>query len=224
MSTRTTRVLPTVQPIVPVIGSPPLKDPAWVYEPKFDGFRGVLYVSQGKAYFRSKNGSVLRRFAELAERVRVHLPVREAILDGEIVALDDEGRQDFRALLGGGSHGWLHYAAFDLLWSGARDLSRHSLTVRKRQLEDIIPETNPSLSRMLVVEGDGRDLFEAVQRLDLEGIIAKRKADSYSSRAVWYKIKNPSYTQLEGRGELFQRRASPGVRNLPELVSRTSHR
>jgi bifunctional non-homologous end joining protein LigD len=222
MSTRTARALPTVQPIVPIIGSPPLRDPAWVYEPKFDGFRGVLYLSQGKCYFRSKKGNVLRRFAELADRVRGQLPVREAILDGEIVALDDEGRQDFRALLSGS--GWLHYAAFDLLWVGGRDLSRQSLTVRKRQLEDLIPETNPSLSRMLVVDGDGRELFEAVQRLDLEGIIAKRKADTYSSRALWYKIRNPSYTQVEGRGELFQRRTSPGVRNLPELVASGNHR
>jgi bifunctional non-homologous end joining protein LigD len=204
MTTRTVRTLPTVQPIVPIIGSPPLQDPAWIYEPKFDGFRGLLYLSHGKCYFRSKKGNVLRRFAELADRVRAALAVREAILDGEIVALDSEGRQDFRALLAG--RGWLHYAAFDLVWIGGRDLSRQSLTVRKRRLEELIPETNPSLSRMLTVDGDGRDLFDAVQRLDLEGIIAKRKADTYSSRAVWYKLKNPSYTQAEGRGELFERR------------------
>ena len=222
MSIRTARILPTVQPIVPIIGAPPLQDPAWLYEPKFDGFRGILYVSQGKCYFRSEQGNILRRFAELAERVGGQLPAREAILDGEIVALDDEGRQDFRALLSG--RGWLHYAAFDLLWLGGRDLSRQSLTVRKRHLEGLIPETNPSLSRMLVVDGDGRDLLEAVQRLDLEGIIAKRKADTYSSRALWYKVKNPSYTQVEGRGELFQRRIPTGARALAELVISESNR
>jgi ATP-dependent DNA ligase len=206
MSTRTNRILPTVQPIVPIIGSPPLTDPAWIYEPKFDGFRGVLYLTQGRCYFRSKRGNVLRRFAELADRVRDTLPVREAILDGEIVALDDQGRQDFRGLLAG--RGWLHYAAFDVVWLKGRDLSRHSLTVRKRGLEDLIPESNPTVSRMLSVDGNGRELFEAVQRLDLEGIIAKRKADTYSSYAVWYKVKNPTYTQAEGRGELFARHAS----------------
>lgn len=204
MSTRTARILPTVQPIVPITGAPPLRDAAWLYEPKFDGFRGVFYLTAGRCWFRSKRGNVLRRFTELADRVRAQLPVREAILDGEVVALDDEGRQDFRALLGG--RGWLHYAAFDLLWIGGRDLSRQSLTVRKRRLEELIPETNPSLSRILTADADGRELFEAVQRLDLEGIVAKRKADPYSPRTIWYKVKNPSYTQAEGRGELFERR------------------
>lgn len=206
MSTRTSRTLPTVQPIVPVSGSPPLIDQAWLYEPKFDGFRGVFYLSQGTCYFRSKRGSLLRRFAELGDRVRAKLPVREAILDGEVVALDDQGRQDFRALLAG--RGWLHYAVFDVLWINGRDLSRQSLTVRKHRLEELVPESNPTVSRMLTVDGNGRELLEAVQRLDLEGIIAKRKADTYSSHAVWYKVKNPAYTQAEGRGELFQRHAT----------------
>jgi bifunctional non-homologous end joining protein LigD len=206
MSTRTSRTLPTVQPIVPISGSPPLTDPAWLYEPKFDGFRGLFYLSQGSCYIRSKRGNLLRRFAELCDQVRAKLPVREAILDGEVVALDDQGRQDFRALLAG--RGWLHYAVFDVLWINGRDLSRQSLTVRKRRLEDLVPESNPTMSRMLTVDGDGRELLEAVQRLDLEGIIAKRKADTYSSHAVWYKVKNPAYTQAEGRGELFQRHAT----------------
>jgi ATP-dependent DNA ligase len=52
MSTRTSRTLPTVEPIVPIVGAPPLQDPAWVYEPKFDGFRGVLYLSRGSCYIR----------------------------------------------------------------------------------------------------------------------------------------------------------------------------
>lgn len=59
---------------------------------------------------------------------------------------------------------------------------------------------------MLAVEEHGRELYEAAQRLDLEGIVAKRKADPYSSRTVWYKVKNPAYTQAEGRGDLFERR------------------
>jgi ATP-dependent DNA ligase len=49
----------------------------------------------------------------------------------------------------------------------------------------------------------GRDLFDAAQRLDLEGIVAKRKVDPYSAGTTWYKIKNQAYTQMEGRGDLF---------------------
>jgi ATP-dependent DNA ligase len=59
------------------------------------------------------------------------------------------------------------------------------------------------LSRVFAVEGRGRDLFGAAERLDLEGIVAKRKVDAYAPTTVWYKVKNRAYTQMEGRGELF---------------------
>ena len=173
MSPRTTRTLPTTEPVVPMLGSPPLHDRAWLYEPKFDGFRGVLYLSGNECYIRSKRGNVLRRFGELAQRLRAELAVRNAILDGEVVSLDDEGRMDFRALLAG--RGWLHYAAFDVLWLNGRDLRSQALTRRKRRLEGLIPRNNATLSRVFAVEEHGRELFEAAQRLDLEGIVAKRK-------------------------------------------------
>jgi bifunctional non-homologous end joining protein LigD len=204
MSPRTTRALPTIEPIVPVSGSPPLHHPQWIYEPKFDGFRGVLYVSGRECYIRSRREKVLSRFADLALRVGAELHTREVILDGEVVALDDEGRMDFRALLAG--KGWLHYAAFDVLWLNGRDLRDQPLIKRKRRLEQLIPANNPTLSRVLAVEEHGRELFEAAQRLDLEGIVAKRTADPYSPQTVWYKVKNPAYTQAEGRGDLFERR------------------
>ena len=65
--------------------------------------------------------------------------------------------------------------------------------------------TTTVLSRVFVQER-GRDLFAAVERLDLEGIVAKRKADPYRLETVWYKIKSRTYTQGEGRWELFQKK------------------
>jgi ATP-dependent DNA ligase len=62
------------------------------------------------------------------------------------------------------------------------------------------------LLRGFAVEGRGRDLFAAAERLDLEGIVAKRKVDPYAPNTVWFKVKNRAYTQAEGRWELFQRR------------------
>jgi hypothetical protein len=121
VSPQTRKFTPTIEPIIVVPGSPPLHDPRWIYEPKFDGFRGVLYVSGRECYIRSKRGDVLSRFADLALRVGAELHARDAILDGEVVALDDEGRMDFRALLAG--KGWLHYAAFDLLRLNGKDRS-----------------------------------------------------------------------------------------------------
>jgi hypothetical protein len=70
----------------------------------------------------------------------------------------------------------------------------------EQRLEQLIPANNATLSRVLAVEEHGRQLYEAAQRLDLEGIVAKRKADPYSSQTIWYKVKNPAYTRLRGEG------------------------
>jgi ATP-dependent DNA ligase len=110
--------------------------------------------------------------------VREELPVQEAILDGEVVALDGEGRQNFRDLIAG--RGNLHYAAFDALWVEGKDLRGLPLTRRKQALTSLVPATTTIVSQVFSIEERGRDMFEAVQRLDLEGIVAKRKADCYS--------------------------------------------
>lgn len=120
MSPRVSRTLPTVEPILLTPRPDPFDDPAWLFEPKYDGYRGLLYVTRKGCHFRSKRGNVLKRFEELCYWVREELPVKEAILDGEVVALDSEGRQNFRDLLAG--RGNLHYAAFDALWIEGKDL------------------------------------------------------------------------------------------------------
>jgi bifunctional non-homologous end joining protein LigD len=102
------RTLPVVEPIVPVARGVPFDDPAWLFEPKYDGFRGLLYVTRQECHFRSKQGNVLKKFQELGYWVREELRVKEVILDGEVIALDSEGRQDFRGLLAG--RGNFHYA------------------------------------------------------------------------------------------------------------------
>jgi bifunctional non-homologous end joining protein LigD len=90
-----------------------------------------------------------------------------------------------------------------VLWLKGKDLLGLSLTRRRRALERVIPATSTVLSRVFAVEGRGRDLFGAAERLDLEGIVAKRRADPYAPTTTWYKVKNRAYTQMEGRGELF---------------------
>jgi bifunctional non-homologous end joining protein LigD len=192
-----------VEPIIPVLHPGAFDDPAWTFEPKYDGFRGMLYVTPTTCTFASKRGRLLKRFAGLAEEVRHQLRVRDIILDGEVLALDEEGRLEFHLLMR--RRGQLHFAAFDLLWLNGQDLRGMPLVIRRRRLEKLIPEPMPSLSRVLSADQDGRALFEAVQRLDLEGIVAKRKADACRPETVWYKIKSRTYTQGEGRWELFPR-------------------
>jgi ATP-dependent DNA ligase len=95
--------------------------------------------------------------AELAQGIRDEREAKDAILDGEVVSVDDEGRMDFRALLAG--KGWLHYAAFDMLGLNGEDLRHQQLYKRKRKLEQLIPASNSTLSRVLAVEEHGRELL-----------------------------------------------------------------
>jgi bifunctional non-homologous end joining protein LigD len=98
------------------------------------------------------------------------------------------------------------HAAFDPLWIDGKDLRPLLLTGRKQFLTRLIPATTTVLSQVFSIAGRGRDLYAAAERLDLEGIVAKRKADPYRPETVWYKIKSRTYTQGEGRWELFQKR------------------
>ena len=102
-------------------------------------------------------------------------------------------RQNFRDLRAG--RGNLHYAAFDALWIDGKDLRPLLLTRRKQLLTRLIPATTTIVSQVFSIEERGRDMFAAAERLDLEGIVAKCKADPYRPETVWYKIMSCSYTQ-----------------------------
>jgi ATP dependent DNA ligase domain len=101
--------------------------------------------------------------------------------------------------------GNLHYAVFDVLWLKGKDLRECPLSRRKRILSRLVKKTSTVLSPVFGVRGRGRDLFRAVERLDLEGIVAKRLADPYTPDTVWRKVRNGGYTQMEGRRDLFHR-------------------
>jgi bifunctional non-homologous end joining protein LigD len=196
--------LPTVESIIPVERPIAWNDPAWLFEPKHDGFRGLVYITPESCTIRSKRGHIFQRFGALAGPLCEVIAARTAILDGEVLAVDAEGRPEFIGLLRG--TGRLVYAAFDVLWLDGRDLRGLPLTRRKRQLESVLPYESPEVFKTIVVEEHGLALFEAIRRLDLEGIVAKRKADPYGPASPWYKVLNPGYSQKEGRGELFEGR------------------
>jgi bifunctional non-homologous end joining protein LigD len=199
MSPRT-RTLPDVQPILLTPRAEPFDHPDWLFEPKYDGFRGLFYVTRKGCHIRSKRGNHLKRFDELCHWVRDELPVREAILDGEVVALDSQGRQNFRDLLAG--RGNLHYAAFDALgqWKGsARPVARGC----KRALGKLVWATSTVLSQVFTIAERGRDRFAAAERIDLEGIVAKRKGSLRTGDGVVQDQEQGLY-QGEGRWELFQ--------------------
>jgi bifunctional non-homologous end joining protein LigD len=205
-----------IDPVRLVTRPDPFDDPDWVFEPKYDGFRGVLYATRLGCEIRSRRDFRFARFHELCDRIEQVLGGREAILDGEIVALDRQGRPVFRDLLRG--QGFFAFAAFDLLWLDGRDLRSFPLAERKARLAELLPTDTGPLYKILTVDEFGRALFQAARTMDLEGIVAKRKADEYGPVTRWYAIQNPAYSRDEGRAaadpfrrQLRSRRPAKGV-------------
>jgi bifunctional non-homologous end joining protein LigD len=147
----------------------------------------------------------MHRFAGLGDQIAASLDVADAILDGEIIATDETGRPQFYDLLRDTRAP--AYVAFDLLWLNGTDLRALPLSERRRPLQSILPKGSGSILEPLSVTGRGHRLFELMRAHDLEGIVAKRLKDGYGSRVRWLKIKNPGYSQNEGRRELFDKSA-----------------
>lgn len=196
--------LPQIEPIVLASRPDAFDDPDWLFEPKYDGFRGVVYASRLGCEIRSRRDFQFDRFGDLCSRITGVLGTREAILDGEVVALNRQGKPVFRDLLRG--QGFLAFAAFDLLWLDGRDLRPLPLAERKGLLGELLPQDTGPLYKILTLEEHGRALFSAIKKMDLEGIVAKRRADPYAPDTEWLKIKNPGYSQGEGRGDMFRPR------------------
>jgi len=102
----------------------------------------------------------------------------------------------------------VRYFAFDLLWVNGKDLRGLPLLRRKALLKRILPSRSAHLLYVRHLKGKGRWLYQRVCELDLEGIVAKHGVSVYQARrsqGMWIKIKNPQYSQKEGRHEWFDR-------------------
>jgi bifunctional non-homologous end joining protein LigD len=199
LDVRAASVLPEIEPIALATRADAFDDPEWLFEPKYDGFRGLVYASELGCEIRSRRDFGFGRFDELCNRVARVLGARQVILDGEIVALDRKGKPVFRDLLRG--EGFLAFAAFDILWLDGDDLRPLPLAERKQRLTDLLPADTGPLYKILTLEEHGRALFSAIRKMDLEGIVAKRKGDPYGSATTWYNIENRDYSQSERRGD-----------------------
>jgi bifunctional non-homologous end joining protein LigD len=131
--------------------------------------------------------------------------VQSAIIDGEIICLDKKGVSQFYSLLSG--KGEPIFYAFDLLWIDGQDLRNLPLIERKKHLARLVKSSGcKQLLYAQHIEREGKWLFAEICSRDLEGIVAKRKMGVYKDDGTgWLKIKNPAYSQAEGRQELFER-------------------
>jgi len=180
----------------------PFDDPNFLFELKQDGFRALAHFWDGKCELVSRRRNAYKSFNELRENL-AKLKVQNAVIDGEIVCLDDEGRSIFNELLF--RRGCPTFYAFDLLYLNNRDLRQLPLIERKEKLRTLIEKSAlPDVICGKYVEGRGVDLFNEICQRNLEGVVAKRKTGTYSTVSGWLKIKNPNYTQSEPRHELFE--------------------
>jgi bifunctional non-homologous end joining protein LigD len=179
----------------------------WEFEPKWDGYRALGYVRGGEAKLVSRNGNDLsERFASVAKELPKALRTPDAVVDGEVVALDTGGKASFSAMQQGSTR--LAYEVFDVLEEDGEPLIDLPLTERRARLEKLIAR-NPvvQLSGSFT---DGAALFEAAEEQGLEGVMAKRTASRYGEGKRgrdWLKIKTHGrqefvvcgYTKGQGR-------------------------
>ncbi|MEK1930580.1 MAG: DNA ligase D, partial [Pararhizobium sp.] len=171
---------------------PPSAD-GWLHEIKFDGYRIQLRIENGEVALKTRKGldwtAKYRAIAESAAR----LP--DAIMDGEICALDENGAPDFAALqaaLSEGKTDVLVYFAFDLLFSGNEDLRSLPLTERKERLAVLLADAADARLRFVEhFENGGEAVLRSACRLSLEGIVSKQAKAPYRSGRTdtWTKSK-----------------------------------
>ena len=197
-------MLPRIQPMRLTRIAKAFDDPDYIFELKHDGFRAIAYIEAGECKLVSRNLKHFKSFESLRRSLN-KLPVQNAILDGEVVCLDERGVSQFNELMSRkGKH---VFYAFDLLWLNGNDLRSLPLIERKQRLHELVQGSRcDAVIYAQHIEGLGIGLFEEICSRDLEGIVAKRKRGVYKNNGVgWKKIKNPKYSQAEGRHDLFTR-------------------
>jgi len=168
----------------------PFDDRHFLFELKYDGWRAVAHLQPGECRLVSRNRKQYQCFPTLGESLA--LLNRSAVLDGEIVVLDDAGRPHLRDLQC--RRGDPILCVFDCLWLDGVDLRTLPLIERKRQLERLV-RGHPRILFAGHVEGQGRELFRTACEHNLEGVVAKRKEGAYGQD--WFKIRNPGYQPVQ---------------------------
>ena len=219
------RPMPTaIQPMLASIAEDPFDDANWLFEIKWDGYRVLSFIENGKVRMVSRNQNDLGpRYPELRELPKL-VSAKSAILDGEVVVLDEQGRPSFSLMqqrTGIRAHGRqaaarpdlpILYYVFDLIYLDGYDLRRVALDDRKRALRHILPPGG--LVRYSDHHaGQGIALFQVAKQKELEGIVAKKCNSCYEERRSreWLKIKITQtadcvvggYTKPEGARQFF---------------------
>ena len=217
----------TLKPMLAYAVEGVFSSPGWLFEPKLDGFRALAFLQDGNVRLVSRTGKdMTKNFRGVADDLSV-LPHREMILDGEIVALGEDGLPDFVLLQNNAGmykvpgaenasakSAPIAYYPFDILYLDGRDLRQAPLHQRKHALR-LAVSPSERIRSVEFVEGEGEAFFRVAEQLGLEGIVAKRRDSRYNAgerSRDWLKIKQvlaqefviAGYTTGEGeRSETF---------------------
>ena len=204
--------------------------PGQLYEPKWDGFRAIVFRDGDAVEIGSRNGrTIARYFPELVDAARAHLP-RRCVVDGEIVVADAEGRLDFFALQQRihpaerrinllAAETPARFVAFDLLALGDADLTGEPFTQRRARLADALGAAGPDAPVHLCPLTDDEDLaavwFERFEGAGLDGVIAKRADLRYQpDKRVMAKIKHVRTADCVVTGYRLHRSSRDAVGSL----------
>ena len=192
-----------IQPMLATLVEKPFTKEDWLFELKLDGIRALVVKNGAKLDMWTRNAkSLATRFPTLAAAF-AELPVDTAVLDGEIVALDEKGHSHFNLIqprihLSGARNIAMadeqipvYFYAFDLLYLNGYNLMKFPLIQRKAVLRKLIPDNDGWIRFADHVEGNGVEFFEAVTKHGLEGVVAKLKKSEYQQgrSKYWLKIK-----------------------------------
>jgi bifunctional non-homologous end joining protein LigD len=190
-----------ISPMLASLADAPFSRPGWFFEPKLDGYRISAYLRAGKATLLSRNGNNMSApYASLLPDV-ARQPASELVLDGEVIALDEKGKQCFQCLQDylrslnappeGPARYPLVYYVFDILYLDGYDLRGAALRDRKQLLKAVL-DTAGQVRLVDYFEDDGETVYRVAVASGLEGVMAKRADSGYEDgrrSGAWLKVK-----------------------------------
>lgn len=204
-----------IKPMKATLVNEPFDEPGWLFEVKWDGYRAIANLSKKDGVqLISRNNLPFDKYYPINEALNKW--DMNAVLDGELLVLNDKGISDFGAMQNWRSEadGNLVYYIFDILWYDGKNLMGLPLSARQTVLQSILPTDHDHIRQSKVFDANGIDFFAAAERMGLEGIIAKKAESVYTSdlrSKEWLKIKVQrrqevviaGFTKNEGTGKSF---------------------
>ena len=182
-----------LKPMLATLVDKPVDDDDWLYEIKWDGYRAVAFMNKKEIELKSRNDkSFNEKFYPIVDALKDWNI--NAVVDGEVVVVNDKGLANFGALQNWRSEadGELLYYVFDIMWYNGFDLKSLPLTARREILKQLMPD-HPLIHLSKDFDTSGTEFLAAAKKMDLEGIMAKRKNSTYEvdrRGGNWLKIKS----------------------------------